>query len=142
MSLEQAIDRLAAAIEKLAENSAPVTVPGTTSPKASGKGKDKTDPTPAPAEKPEASAPGPATAPADAAQSSSEKNASPSVEGTPIDFKKDVVPKFMALIEAKGNAAGRKIIDHFDASKARLSEAVVTPEQCAKCLKLIKDAMV
>ncbi len=139
MSLEQAIDRLAAAIEKLAENSAPVTVPGTTS--GRGKGKDKTDPTPAPAEKPEASAPGPATAPADAAQSSSEKNASPSVEGTPIDFKKDVVPKFMALIEAKGNAAGRKIIDHFDASKARLSEAVVTPEQCAECLTLIQAAM-
>lgn len=58
-----------------------------------------------------------------------------------LDYDKDVKPAFLKLVQAKGRAAGRKIIDAFAPTKEKLSEAVTTPEQYAQALKLIAKEM-
>lgn len=54
-----------------------------------------------------------------------------------LDYDKDVKPAFLKLVQAKGRAAGRKIIDAFAPTKEKLSEAVTTQEQYKQALDLI-----
>lgn len=61
--------------------------------------------------------------------------------GGDLDYDKDVKPAFLKLVQTKGRAAGRKIIDAFAPTKEKLSEAVTTPEQYAQALKLIAKEM-
>lgn len=57
--------------------------------------------------------------------------------GGDLDYDKDVKPAFLKLVQTKGRAAGRKIIDAFAPTKEKLSEAVTTPEQYKQALTLI-----
>lgn len=54
-----------------------------------------------------------------------------------LDYDKDVKPAFLKLVQSKGRAAGRKIIDAFAPTKDKLSEAITTPEQFRQALALI-----
>lgn len=54
-----------------------------------------------------------------------------------LDYDKDVKPAFLKLVQSKGRAAGRKIIDAFAPTKDKLSEAITTQEQFAQALALI-----
>jgi hypothetical protein len=54
-----------------------------------------------------------------------------------LDYDKDVKPAFLKLVQAKGRAAGRKIIDAFAPTKEKLSEAITTQEQYKQALALI-----
>jgi len=58
-----------------------------------------------------------------------------------LDYDKDVKPAFLKLVQTKGRAAGRKIIDAFAPTKEKLSEAITTQEQYAGALKLIAKEM-
>ena len=58
-----------------------------------------------------------------------------------LDYDKDVKPAFLKLVQTKGRAAGRKIIDAFAPTKDKLSEAITTPEQFAQALNLIAKEM-
>ncbi len=58
-----------------------------------------------------------------------------------LDYDKDVKPAFLKLVQTKGRAAGRKIIDAFAPTKEKLSEAITTQEQFAGALKLIAKEM-
>jgi hypothetical protein len=58
-----------------------------------------------------------------------------------LDYEKDVKPAFLKLVQTKGRAAGRKIIDAFAPTKEKLSEAITTQEQFAQALKLIAKEM-
>lgn len=54
-----------------------------------------------------------------------------------LDYDKDVKPAFLKLVQTKGRAAGRKIIDAFAPTKEKLSEAITTQEQYRQALDLI-----
>lgn len=58
-----------------------------------------------------------------------------------LDYDKDVKPKFLALVQSKGRAAGRKIIDAFAPTKDKLSEAITTQEQFKQALALIQKEL-
>ncbi len=58
-----------------------------------------------------------------------------------LDYDKDVKPAFLKLVQTKGRAAGRKIIDAFAPTKEKLSEAITTQEQFAQAIKLIAKEM-
>lgn len=58
-----------------------------------------------------------------------------------LDYDKDVKPAFLKLVQSKGRAAGRKIIDAFAPTKEKLSEAITTQEQFGQALKLIAKEM-
>ncbi len=57
-----------------------------------------------------------------------------------LSYETDVKPLFLELVKVKGRNAGRKVIDHFDASKDKLSEAV-KPSQLAECKAMIEEAL-
>jgi hypothetical protein len=118
------LDRLVAATEFTAPAEKPATEPAKQEVK-------KPDPKP---ETPEAakSAP-PADTPA-----TPEPTAAAS--GT-LDYDKDVKPAFLKLVQSKGRASGRKIIDAFAPTKEKLSEAITTQEQYGQALKLIAKEM-
>lgn len=61
--------------------------------------------------------------------------------GGDLEYERDVKPAFLKLVQTKGRAAGRKIIDAFAPTKDKLSEAISTPEQFAQALKLIAKEM-
>jgi hypothetical protein len=65
----------------------------------------------------------------------------PTAAASTIDYEKDVKPAFLKLVQTKGRAAGRKIIDAFAPTKDKLSEAITTPEQFAQALNLIAKEM-
>lgn len=88
------------------------------------------DPKPEAAKPAAASAAPPADTPATPAPT-----AAPS--GGELDYDKDVKPAFLKLVQTKGRAAGRKVIDAFNPTKDKLSEAV-TPGQYADVLKMIE----
>ena len=54
-----------------------------------------------------------------------------------LDYDQDVKPAFLKLVQTKGRAAGRKIIDAFAPTKEKLSEAITTQEQYKQALDLI-----
>lgn len=54
-----------------------------------------------------------------------------------LDYDKDVKPAFLKLVQSKGRAAGRKIIDAFAPTKDKLSEAISTQEQFRQALEMI-----
>lgn len=58
-----------------------------------------------------------------------------------LDYDKDVKPAFLKLVQSKGRAAGRKIIDAFAPTKDKLSEAITTQEQFAQALALIQKEL-
>lgn len=58
-----------------------------------------------------------------------------------LDYDKDVKPAFLKLVQTKGRAAGRKIIDAFAPTKEKLSEAITTQEQFSQALELIAKEM-
>ena len=58
-----------------------------------------------------------------------------------LDYDKDVKPAFLKLVQTKGRAAGRKIIDAFAPTKEKLSEAITTQEQYQQALDLIAKEM-
>ena len=58
----------------------------------------------------------------------------------PLDYDKDVKPAFLKLVQTKGRQAGRKIIDAFNPTKDKLSEAL-KPEQYADALALINKEL-
>lgn len=58
-----------------------------------------------------------------------------------LDYDKDVKPAFLKLVQTKGRAVGRKIIDAFAPTKDKLSEAISTQEQFAQALELIAKEM-
>lgn len=61
----------------------------------------------------------------------------PTAAASGLDYDKDVKPAFLKLVQTKGRAAGRKIIDAFAPTKEKLSEAVTTQEQYKQALDLI-----
>lgn len=138
MSLEQSIDNLAAAIVNLATALTGASVKtdvGTGTKKAAKTETSATTGKPAPAAA-EGPAPGPSTATPAAAPEPKAETSAPKE----IDFKRDIGPKFLELIEKKGQPAGRAVIDRYDASKSRLSEAI-TPEQYEDVLAFIEAAL-
>ena len=62
-------------------------------------------------------------------------------EATALDYDKDVKPAFLKLVQSKGRAAGRKIIDAFAPTKDKLSEAISTQEQFKQALALIQKEL-
>ena len=54
-----------------------------------------------------------------------------------LDYDADIKPLFLKLVQTKGRDAGRKVIDAFAPTKAKLSEAI-KPEQYADALAMIK----
>ena len=108
---------------------------------------------PLPAEKPKAepkkgatvpkegtAAPKPETAAASAAQPAATEPSTttePTAAASGLDYDKDVKPAFLKLVQTKGRAAGRKIIDAFAPTKEKLSEAITTQEQYKQALDLI-----
>lgn len=66
-----------------------------------------------------------------------EPTAAASGADTPLDYDKDVKPAFLKLVQTKGRAAGRKIIDAFAPTKEKLSEAISGQEQYRQALDLI-----
>ena len=58
-----------------------------------------------------------------------------------LDYDKDVKPAFLKLVQSKGRAAGRKIIDAFAPTKDKLSEAIATQEQFKQALALIQKEL-
>lgn len=58
-----------------------------------------------------------------------------------LDYDKDVKPAFLKLVQSKGRAAGRKIIDAFAPTKDKLSEAISTQEQFKQALALIQKEL-
>lgn len=58
-----------------------------------------------------------------------------------LDYDKDVKPAFLKLVQSKGRAAGRKIIDAFAPTKDKLSEAITTQEQFKQALALIQKEL-
>lgn len=70
----------------------------------------------------------------------------PATQGTTaavsgLDYDKDVKPAFLKLVQSKGRAAGRKIIDAFGPTKDKLSEAITTQEQYAQALAMIEKEL-
>ena len=63
--------------------------------------------------------------------------AEPTAAASGLDYDKDVKPAFLKLVQTKGRAAGRKIIDAFAPTKEKLSEAIITQEQYKQALDLI-----
>ena len=61
----------------------------------------------------------------------------PTAAASGLDYDKDVKPAFLKLVQTKGRAAGRKIIDAFAPTKEKLSEAVTTQEQYKQALAMI-----
>ncbi len=61
----------------------------------------------------------------------------PTAAASGLDYDKDVKPAFLKLVQTKGRAAGRKIIDAFAPTKEKLSEAITTQEQYKQALDLI-----
>ena len=86
---------------------------------------------PAPAA-PAAPAPIPATAAAAPAAAPGSKD---------YNFKEELVPAFMLLMNTKGQDAARKVIDHFDPSKERLSLAVTTQAQVNEAMAIVQALM-
>lgn len=88
-------------------------------------------------------APDPKPDPAEAAKSAPPADTAPATpEPTAaasgaLDYDKDVKPAFLKLVQSKGRAAGRKIIDAFAPTKDKLSEAITTQEQFKQALALI-----
>lgn len=99
-------------------------------PAASAAEKATYDPKPQPAEAASA-------APPAATQATPEPTAAASGAETTLDYDKDVKPAFLKLVQTKGRAAGRKIIDAFAPTKEKLSEAITTQEQYRQALDLI-----
>ncbi len=60
--------------------------------------------------------------------------------GAVLDFNKDVGPKFIQLIRERGEAAGRSLINEYDSTKTRLSEAV-KPERYPEVLARIEQLL-
>ena len=88
----------------------------------------------------------PPTEPAEAAKSAPPADTPATQEPTAaasgaLDYDKDVKPAFLKLVQSKGRAAGRKIIDAFAPTKDKLSEAISTQEQFKKALQLIEKEM-
>ncbi len=84
--------------------------------------------------------PKPETAAASAAQpaaTASSTTAEQTAAASGLDYDKDVKPAFLKLVQTKGRAAGRKIIDAFAPTKEKLSEAITTQEQYKQALDLI-----
>ncbi len=73
--------------------------------------------------------------PADTAPATPATTAAASGE---LDYEKDVKPAFLKLVQSKGRASGRKIIDAFAPTKEKLSEAITTQEQFKQALALIQ----
>ena len=61
----------------------------------------------------------------------------PTAAASGLDYDKDVKPAFLKLVQTKGRAAGRKIIDAFAPTKEKLSEAITTQEQYKQALAMI-----
>lgn len=96
--------------------------------KATNVAKERTpDPKPEPA----------AASAAPPAATESSTTAEPTAAASGIDYDKDVKPAFLKLVQTKGRAAGRKIIDAFAPTKEKLSEAITTQEQYKQALDLI-----
>lgn len=81
--------------------------------------------------------PAAASAAQPAATASSTTAASTAAASGALDYDKDVKPAFLKLVQTKGRAAGRKIIDAFAPTKEKLSEAITTQEQYKQALDLI-----
>jgi hypothetical protein len=96
----------------------------------------KETPSPKPEAPAAASAAQPAATPATQAPTAADSGATKQ-----LDYDKDVKPAFLKLVQTKGRAAGRKIIDAFAPTKEKLSEAITTQEQFAQALKLIAKEM-
>ena len=140
MSLENAIETLAGAVKQLAEAVAvhqAATATATESPPPSGKpGRGRKAKEAEPAAKEE-----PAEAKSAAKQPDPEPDASAGASThTKEYFDTHVGKPFVELIRTKGTEAGRAIIDHFDKSKSRLSEAL-KPEQYEVAATLIAEAL-
>ena len=93
------------------------------------------DATPDP--KPEKAADAKSAPPADTPATQEPTAAASGGEATALDYDKDVKPAFLKLVQSKGRAAGRKIIDAFAPTKDKLSEAITTQEQFKQALALI-----
>lgn len=132
MTIEASLSEIAAGLHAIA-----AAIAGQAPAKAAtGKsGKAATAAEPAAASTPPAS---PAASPSTAADSAAQQSSGASSSEPAVDLK-TLAAAFVALVEAKGQPAGRAIIDHFDASKSRLSEAC-PPEKYAEALALIKAA--
>ena len=126
MSIEQQLQDLTNAVKQLTVVIAEGIKPGST--KEAPKAEDKK-----PSPKPEPAAAS-AAPPADTAPATPEPTAAAS--GGELDYDKDVKPAFLKLVQTKGRQAGRKIIDAFNPTKEKLSEAL-KPDQYADALKLI-----
>jgi len=84
--------------------------------------------------------PKPEPAAASAAQPAATESSTttePTAAASGLDYDKDVKPAFLKLVQTKGRAAGRKIIDAFAPTKEKLSEAITTQEQYKQALDLI-----
>lgn len=143
MSLEDSITTLATAINNLADavklNAAPVVTEATESLNVISKNhepKPETKDVPTPkaentAKKQETKEPAKAQDPAPEPAAA---------KPAPAVTMKDIGPFFARLLEAKGTAAGRAIIDHFDKDAKRLTEAVPAGRE-AECMAMVKAAL-
>lgn len=136
MTIEQNLADLTLAINSLtavisSKIGAGVASQVTEAPKAEAAKKSDTKPTAekGPTETAAASSAPPAGTPATPAPTAATSGA--------LDYDKDVKPAFLKLVQSKGRAAGRKIIDAFAPTKDKLSEAISTQEQFQQALALI-----
>lgn len=81
--------------------------------------------------------PAAAASAAQPAATASSTTTAPTAAASGLDYDKDVKPAFLKLVQTKGRAAGRKIIDAFAPTKEKLSEAITTQEQYKQALDLI-----
>ncbi len=72
----------------------------------------------------------PASAPAEKVESSAK----------PLDYEKDVQPKFLELVKVKGRDAAIGLIHSYDPAAAKLS-AAIKPEQYAEVLAKINELL-
>lgn len=123
MTIEESINGLAAAINNLAASISTNAAINT----AAAPGKPAATHAPVAVATP---APGqPTAAPAPAAAAPASKD---------YDFKGELVPAFMELMNTKGQEAARRVIGHFDPTKERLSEAVTTQAQVNEAMGIVQ----
>jgi hypothetical protein len=130
MSIEQQLQDLTTAVKNLTLVIAEVSKPGSTKPAVEPAKAEVKKPDP----KPEKAAAAASAAPPADTPATQEPTAVASRE---LDYDRDVKPAFLKLVQSKGRASGRKIIDAFAPTKEKLSEAITTQEQYKQALALI-----
>ena len=138
MSIEQNLADLTAAVNNLtavisSKIGAGVASQVTEAPKAEAAKKSDTKPTAEKGPTEDASSAPPAGTPVTQGPTAAASGA--------LDYDKDVKPAFLKLVQSKGRAAGRKIIDAFAPTKDKLSEAISTQEQFQQALALIQKEL-